>query len=150
MRIMVVLTQRSAGALFCRIFYNILLAMSRDWGEVTRDDRLIVCVMTSNVAWSRRFSNALISINATAAISYAASSFVGHSNNSERDSNVSTRVLPIKMELPFEIKESPLFEIIAVAQTAHEVSMAVLVAMMNSLIVTLVSLFVFILLRETD
>ncbi|XP_020289110.1 odorant receptor 30a-like [Pseudomyrmex gracilis] len=121
-----------------RIFYNILLAMNRDWGEVARDDRLVVCVMTSNVAWSRRFSNALISINATAAISYAVTNFMGHSNDPERDSNFSTKVLPIKMELPFEVEKSPLFEIIAIAQTVHEVSMAVLVAMMNSLIVTLV------------
>jgi len=61
------------------------------------------------------------------------------SADSEGSLNTSARMLPVKMELPFDANASPLFELLAVGQILHEVSIAALVAIINSLIVTLVS-----------
>jgi len=112
--------------------------MDEDWNNVGQD-RSFLYIMSSNANLSRRCSNFLISINSTAVICYAASSIMRRSD-SEGSLNASTRVLPVKMELPFEANASPLFELLAVGQILHEVSIAAMVAMINSLIITLVSL----------
>lgn len=119
------------------MFYDILLAMDEDWSVVGRD-RSLLRTMSSNADLSRRCSNALISINTTAAVCYAVTSLV-HSTDFEEGLNVSSRTLPVKMEFPFAVDASPLFELLAVGQILHEVSIAALVATMNSLIVSLVS-----------
>ncbi|RLU24763.1 ObirOr5-V18 [Ooceraea biroi] len=120
-----------------KIFYNIMLTIDKDWNNVSRDQSLM-CIMSSNANLSRYCSNVLISINSTAAICYAATSLVRHSTDLEGNLNASERVLPIKMELPFEANVSPLFELLAIGQSLHEVSIAALVGMINSLIITLV------------
>ncbi|XP_072750306.1 odorant receptor 82a-like [Anoplolepis gracilipes] len=121
-----------------RIFYDILLAMDEDWSDVLGRDRTVLRIMSSNANLSRHFSNVLISINATAAICYSASSFSRHSAGPEENVNNSLKVLPLKMQFPFEVNASPLFELLAVAQFLHVVSIASLVAMINCLIITLV------------
>ncbi|XP_039310432.1 odorant receptor 82a isoform X2 [Solenopsis invicta] len=120
-----------------RIFYDILLAMEEDWSNVDIYDKRVSCIMASNANLSRRCSNVLISINATAALSYSMTSLL-RSADFQEDLNVSSRELPIKMEFPFEVDASPLFELLAVGQVLHVVSIAALVAMMNCLIITLV------------
>lgn len=121
-----------------RVFYNILLAMDEDWDNVGHD-QFLLCTMSSNANLSRLCSNVLISLNSTAAICYAATSLVRHSTDLEGNFTVTVRELPIKMKFPFETDASPLFELLAIAQSLHEVSIAALVAMINSLIITLVS-----------
>lgn len=116
--------------------------MDRDWSDASTvgRDRSLLCIMRDNASLSRRCSNMLISINATAAMSYAITGLVRQSGDFKEDLNVSSRELPIKMEFPFKVDASPLFELLTVGQCLHEVSIAALVATMNSLIVTLVSL----------
>lgn len=126
-------------AIFYRIFYDILLAMDEDWSDAFDRDRSVLSVMSSNANLSRRCSNVLISINTTAAVCYAATSFTRHSAGFKENLNDSLRVLPLKMQFPFEVNASPLFELLAVAQFLHVVSIAALVAMINCLIITLVS-----------
>ncbi|CAL1674368.1 unnamed protein product [Lasius platythorax] len=121
-----------------RIFYDILLAMDEDWSDALDRDRSVLSVMSSNANLSRRCSNVLISINTTAAVCYAATSFTRHSAGFKENLNDSLRVLPLKMQFPFEVNASPLFELLAVAQFLHVVSIAALVAMINCLIITLV------------
>ncbi|XP_070150952.1 odorant receptor 10-like [Polyergus mexicanus] len=121
-----------------RLFYDILLAMDEDWSNVLNRDRSVLRIMTSNANLSRRYSNMLISINATAAICYTAPSFMRHSANLEENLNDSLRVLPLKMQFPFETNASPLFEFLAIVQFFHVVSISALVAMINCLIITLV------------
>lgn len=112
--------------------------MEEDWSNVDIYDKRVSCIMASNANLSRRCSNVLISINATAALSYSMTSLL-RSADFQEDLNVSSRELPIKMEFPFEVDASPLFELLAVGQVLHVVSIAALVAMMNCLIITLVS-----------
>jgi len=115
-----------------------MLTMDEDWNDVGHD-RSLLCIMLSNANLSRRCSNVLISINSIAVICYAMSTLMRRSTDSEGSLNTSAKMLPVKMELPFEANASPLFELLAVGQILHEVSIAALVAMINSLIVTLVS-----------
>jgi hypothetical protein len=112
--------------------------MDEDWNYVGQD-RSLLCIMSSNADLSRRCSNLLISINSIAVICYAVSTLMRRSADSEGSLNTSARMLPVKMELPFDANASPLFELLAVGQILHEVSIAALVAIINSLIVTLVS-----------
>ncbi|XP_018401528.1 PREDICTED: LOW QUALITY PROTEIN: uncharacterized protein LOC108778764 [Cyphomyrmex costatus] len=123
---------------FLKIFYDIMLAMEEDWSNVNIYDKSISCIMASNANLSRRCSNVLISINATAAICYSMTNLLRRSTDFKEDLNISSRVLPVKMRFPFKVDVSPLFELLAVGQILHVVSIATLVAMMNCLIITLV------------
>lgn len=111
--------------------------MEEDWSNIY--DKSVSCIMTNNADLSRRCSNVLISINATAAISYSMTNLLYHSADFKKDPNISSRVLPVKMEFPFEVDAFPLFELLAVSQVLHVVSIAALAGMMNCLIITLVS-----------
>nr|XP_012219877.1 PREDICTED: odorant receptor 85b-like [Linepithema humile] len=120
-----------------RTFYNILLTMNEDWSNVNRD-RSVLCAMTDNANLSRRCSNILITINIIAATCYAAISLIHLSTVSEENLNVSLKVLPIKMELPFEVNATPFFELLVAGVFLHEVSVATLNAVTISLILSLV------------
>lgn len=111
--------------------------MEEDWSNVC--DKSVSCIMTSNADLSRRCSNVLISINATAALSYSVTNLLRRSVDFNEDLNTSSRMLPIKMEFPFQVDGTPLFELLAVGQVLHVMSIASLVSMINCLIITLVS-----------
>ncbi|XP_011870717.1 PREDICTED: odorant receptor 13a-like isoform X2 [Vollenhovia emeryi] len=104
-----------------RIFYDILLAMEEDWGNIGVYDKSVSYAMASNADLSRRCSNVLISINAMAAISYSTSSLLRRTADLREDLNASSRVLPIKMEFPFEADASPLFELLAVLHASGQI-----------------------------
>lgn len=113
--------------------------MKEDWSNVNIYDKSASFIMASNADLSRRCSNVLISINATAAMCYSMANLLRRTDDFKEDLNISSRVLPIKMDFPFKVDASPLFELLAVIQVFHMVSIASLVAMMNCLIITLVS-----------
>ncbi|XP_018364807.1 PREDICTED: odorant receptor 13a-like [Trachymyrmex cornetzi] len=123
---------------FLKLFYDIVLAMEEDWSNVNIYDKSVSCIMASNANLSRRCSNVLISINAAAAICYSMTNFLRLSTDFKEDLNISSRVLPVKMKFPFKVDVSPLFELLAVGQILHVVSIATLVGMINCLIITLV------------
>jgi len=116
--------------------------MYEDWNTVDRD-RTVLCIMTDNANLSRRCSNVLISINAISAICYAATSLMHLSTDSKQKLNVSTKVLPIKMELPFEVTATPFFELLVAGVFLHEVSVATLAATTSCLILSLVSFIIY-------
>ncbi|XP_032669886.1 odorant receptor 22c-like [Odontomachus brunneus] len=120
-----------------RLFYEILATMDEDWKEyITADSRMYPMIIYANL--SRRCSNILMSINASAAVFYVLGGVVRGSAKDEDDPRETKFDLPVKMEFPFEVNESPIFEITAVAQFLHELSLSSLVAMINSLVVTLI------------
>ncbi|TGZ49751.1 hypothetical protein DBV15_01343 [Temnothorax longispinosus] len=122
-----------------RIFHDILLTMEEDWSNVHICDKSVWCIMESNANLSRRCSNVLIGINVTSVICYTMTSLLRRSADFKEDLNISSKVLPIKMEFPFAVEASPLFELLAVGQVLHVLSIASLVAIVNCLIITLVS-----------
>lgn len=118
----------------CRVFYDIVAAMDRDWsGCVIKDS---YSTMITAAAQSRRCSFVLIGIHILAGffLSVGAYAFRSMSNT---DSEVS-REFPIKMEFSFVV-ESPLFECILVTQIVCLLSIASVVGMINALLATLVS-----------
>ncbi|XP_071643960.1 odorant receptor 13a-like [Temnothorax longispinosus] len=121
-----------------RIFYDILLAMEGHWNNVDIYDKSVSYIMSGNADLSRRCSNVLISINATATIYYCMTTLVRRETEFNEDLNISSKVLPIKMEFPFEVDASPLFELLALVQLFYAVSVASLNAMINCLLITLV------------
>ncbi|XP_025163772.1 uncharacterized protein LOC112590685 [Harpegnathos saltator] len=118
----------------CRVFHEILTTMDEDWKEyITTDSRVYPMVIYANL--SRRYCNILMSINASAAIFYALGGFVRRSAKDEDNPRGTKFDFPVQMDFPFEVNESAIFEITAMVQFLHELSLSSLVAMINLLIV---------------
>lgn len=126
-------------SLFHRIFYYILKAMDRDWNECLSNDTYM-STMTSMADLARRFSNMVLAINAVGAFFLSIGEHLFQSMGDANRASNSSRELPIKMQLPFEVGESPIFECFLVGQFIYDLIIAFVVGMMNALLVTLVSL----------
>lgn len=123
----------------CRTFSYILTAMSRDWRDDIVNDSY-TSTMMSVADLSHRCTTVMISINALAAFFLSIGEHMLHSmNDADRVNNVS-RELPIKMELPFDVSKSPLFECLLMGQFLYELLLASVVGMVNALLVSFVSL----------
>lgn len=113
--------------------------MDQDWKECVINDSY-KSTMMSMAELSSRCSNVMISINALAAFFLSIGEYLLQSsmgNVSGVDNN--SRELPIKMEFPFDVSESPTFEFFLVGQFFYELVLASIVGMMNALLVSLVS-----------
>lgn len=108
--------------------------MDDDWKDCGTDLREYMMMEKANLA--HRCSNAMISVNALATFLY----FIDH--------HVRRRTLskdeqffkfPIQVQFPFEIHETSVYELINVGLFFHVLETATVIAMMNALILTLVS-----------
>lgn len=112
--------------------------MERDWRECTVNDSYVSTML--NVAdLSHRCSNVMISINALAAFFLSIGEHLLQSMNDDNRADNNSRELPIKMEFPFDVSKSPVFECFLMGQFFYELVMACLVGMVNALLVSLVS-----------
>ncbi|KMQ97903.1 odorant receptor 47a [Lasius niger] len=116
-----------------RIFVDILAAMDDDWKNRATD--LHECVMTDKANLAQRCSNAMISVNAMATVLYFIDSHVRRRTIS-MDGH---RGFPIQVQFPFETHETPVFEFVVLGLFFHVLETATVVAILNSLILTLVS-----------
>lgn len=107
--------------------------MENDWKNCASE--LHECMMTSKANLAQRCSNAMISINAVATVLYFIDSQVRRRMVSEDGS----REFPVQAKLPFDAYESPVFEFVIVGLFFHVLETATVIAMLNSLILTLVS-----------
>lgn len=57
----------------------------------------------------------------------------------KKNEETTARELPIKMKFPFDVDSSPVFELVLIIQLFHDLSVACVIAMLNALLVTLVS-----------
>lgn len=113
--------------------------MDRDWTECVISDSYLSIMM--NIAdLSHRCSNVMISINALAAFFLSIGEHMLQSIGNTNSIDNSSRELPIKMEFPFEVSESPIFECFLIGQFLYELLTASVVGMVNALLVSLVSL----------
>lgn len=96
--------------------------------------------MIINANLSRRRTNILMSINASIVILYTLEGLVRCPAKDEDNPYGTEFDLRVQMEFPFEVNESPMFEITA-AQFLHELSLSSLIfsVMINSF-VTLISI----------
>lgn len=112
--------------------------MDNDWRECNIDQHL--SVMTTKAGVSRFYSNAMLSFNGVAAILYVLGDYVIRFVYVTNEHNNTLRQLPIKLLLPFEIEQTPIFELLFVTLFLHLVLISFTVAVLNGLIFTLVSL----------
>jgi hypothetical protein len=106
--------------------------MDDDWNE--RATKLHECMMTSKANLAHCCSNVIISVNALATIFYFIDSYIRRPTEDGQ-----FREFPVTVQLPFEAQESPIFEFVIVGLFFHVLETAIVIAMLNSLILTLVS-----------
>ncbi|XP_077261516.1 odorant receptor 13a-like isoform X1 [Temnothorax americanus] len=120
-----------------RIFYYIVKVMDQDWKECVINGSYNATMM--NVAdISRRCSNVMITINAFAAFFLSIGEHLLQSMDNASGVDNNSRELPIKMEFPFDISDSPIFECFLVGQFFYELVLAFIVGIMNALLVSLI------------
>lgn len=112
--------------------------MDEDWKECIINDSY-ESTMMSAADLSRHCSNVMISINALAAFFLSIGEHLLQSIDDANGVDNSPRELPIKMEFPFDVSESPIFEFFLVGQFLYELVLASIVGMINALLVSLVS-----------
>lgn len=112
--------------------------MDRDGRECDVND-LHASTMISVADLSRRCSSVMISINALAAFFLSIGEHMLQSLSDANRVDNNSRELPIKMEFPFDISESPIFECFLIGQFLYELLLASIVGMVNALLVSLVS-----------
>jgi len=116
-----------------------LAAMDNDWHECINIDQHLNMMMIK-ASLTHFYSNVMLSFNGVAAVLYVLGDYAIHFVYSTQDYNDTLRQLPIKMLLPFEIEQSPIFELLFVILFLHVILISFIVAVLNGLIFTLVSL----------
>ncbi|XP_011065193.1 PREDICTED: uncharacterized protein LOC105152532 [Acromyrmex echinatior] len=94
--------------------------------------------MMSVADLSHRCTNVMISINALAAFFLSIGEHLLQSMGDVNGVDNNSRELPIKMEFPFDVSESPIFECFLIGQFLYELVLASIVGMMNALLVSLI------------
>ncbi|GAB1863032.1 Odorant receptor [Camponotus japonicus] len=116
-----------------RIFADILTAIDDDWNDRATDLRQ--CVMMDKANLAHRCSNAIVSVNAVATVLYFIDSHVRRRTISKDGQH---REFPIQVQFPFEVHETPIFEFVVLGLFFHVLETATVIAILNSLILTLV------------
>ncbi|XP_011694609.1 PREDICTED: odorant receptor 13a-like [Wasmannia auropunctata] len=116
-----------------RIFADILVAMDDDWKDCGTNLR--ECVMMDKASLAHRCSNAMISVNAVATFLYFIDSYVRGRTLSK---NGQSRDFPIQVLFPFEVHKTPIYQLVGVGLFLHVLETAIVIAMLNALILTLV------------
>lgn len=121
----------------CRIFYYIVKAIDQDWSECVINDSHR-SRMTSMANISRRFANTMFSFYVFCSFSLSIGEHLLQSMDDQFGN--SSRELPIKMEFPFDVSKSPIFEYFLIGQILYDMVIALVVALINALLVALVSI----------
>ncbi|XP_039310435.1 odorant receptor 67c isoform X2 [Solenopsis invicta] len=117
-----------------RIFSDILSAMNDDWNDCSTDSH--VYVMTSKANLAHRCSNVMLVLNTLSTFFYFIGSFLSHRTISK---NGDLREFPMQVQFPFDAAtDSPIFELIVLGLFLHVWETATVIALLNSLILTLV------------
>lgn len=120
----------------CRIFSDILTVMNDDWNNCSTYSH--ECVMTSKANLAHWCSNIMISLNTLSTVFYFVGSFVSHRTIFAKGDDL--REFPMQVQFPFDAAiDSPIFEIIVLGLFLHVWETATVIALLNSLILTLVS-----------
>ncbi|XP_072750303.1 odorant receptor 22c-like isoform X3 [Anoplolepis gracilipes] len=120
-----------------RVLHRILLAVDNDWRECVNVEQHFY-VMKIKAYISHFCSNAMLSCNVIAGVLYLLSDYAIHFVYLVDDYNDTLRQLPIKIQLPFEFQQSPIFELLVVILFVHTMIHVCAIAILNGLIFTLV------------
>lgn len=110
--------------------------IDNDWHECINIEHLHVMKIKANI--SCFFSNGILSFNMVVASLYLLGDNVIH-NFLTRNDNHTIRQFSIKMQFPFEIQQSPIFEFMAITVFLHTMIQVLIIATVNGLIFTLVT-----------
>jgi len=115
--------------------------MVEDWKECDIPDEH---TMTRMACISRRYSNLIIASNAISVLLYTTGTLLRYKSNNQTDS----RELLLKMELPFGIENSSIYVAVLITQFVHLISASSIMAVVNSLIIILVSMIRFLVISQ--
>lgn len=113
--------------------------ITTDWEECANDP-FGMKLTTSTAKMSNHISNVIIGIHMVAVVTYSSGVLLSVVENG--DFNVTTvpvRAFILKMELPFDSNNSPIYELVMVTQFFQLLSNACVIDVLNALILTLVS-----------
>ena len=113
--------------------------MDEEWKQSIVNDSY-ASTMMGMADLSRRCARGIIGFNAVAAFFFTLGEHILHAMGDANKVNNNPRELPIKMQFPFDVSESPIFECFLIGQFLYELVLASIVGMMNALLVSLVSL----------
>ncbi|XP_024879313.1 odorant receptor 22c-like [Temnothorax curvispinosus] len=120
-----------------RVLHQILTDMDDDWRKCVNDDQHLH-IMTIKANVSHFFSNGFLSFTMIAAILYICGDYIIRFIFVTEHYNDTVRQLPIKIQLPFETEQSPMFEFLVIAITLHVMLHVCMISILNGLIFTLV------------
>ncbi|XP_011694672.1 PREDICTED: uncharacterized protein LOC105454043 [Wasmannia auropunctata] len=115
-----------------RIFSDILGAMNDDWNDCPTDSH--ACMMTDKAILAHRCSNVMIGLNSVSCVVYFIGSYL-----SRRTVSTDFREFPLQVRFPFNATYSPIFELVVLGLFFHVWETAAVIALLNSLILALVS-----------
>lgn len=119
------------------MLHDVIASMDTDWKDVTNSH---MHIMISKANLSHRFSNLIVGLHSLTVALYGIGVFIAQTNSYEDDTTEApAREIVLKMQLPFECDESPLYELVVSVQFLHQITSSAVTGSLNSLIVTLVS-----------
>lgn len=112
--------------------------MENDWRECM-DINQYLYVMTIKANVSHLFSNTILSFYGISGVFYVLGDYAIHIMHLVNDYNDTLRQLPMKVQLPFETEQSPIFELLVATLFLHVMANSLTIALLNGLIFSLVS-----------
>jgi len=120
-----------------RTLNRILTMMATDW-EKCSSTKFSMFATTCNAKLSQRFTNITVILYSTATIFFSSNIFTKNTNESKA-SNVSTRLLILEMDLPFDVNQRFVYESVIIAQFLHLLLCVDANGLLNALLINLVS-----------
>ncbi|XP_011065191.1 PREDICTED: odorant receptor 24a-like [Acromyrmex echinatior] len=118
-----------------RIFYDVLAAMAADWREATSSE---MHIMMSKANLSRRFSNVIIGLHSVAVMCFGIEMLASHTNDADYGIETPVRAFTLKLQLPLQCNESPLYELVMSLEFLHQLASSTATGILNSLLITLI------------
>ncbi|XP_012063166.1 PREDICTED: odorant receptor 45b-like [Atta cephalotes] len=111
--------------------------MAADWREATSNE---MHIMMSKANLSRRFSNVIIGLHSVAVMCFGIEVLASHTNDYDADHGIETpiRAFTLKLQLPLQCNESPLYELVMSLEFLHQLASATATGILNSLLITLI------------
>jgi len=112
--------------------------METDW-EKCSVTKYNMFTMTCNAKLSQRFANMTVILYSTAITLFSSKILIKHVDDG-KSSNVSTRILILEMDLPFDVNQRYVYESIIIAQFLYLLMCVNAIGLLNGLLINLVSL----------
>jgi len=123
----------------CRTFNKILTMMAIDW-EKCSSTKFSMLATVCNAKLSQRFANMTMILYSIAVIFVSSKIFIKHADDG-KVSNVSRRLLILEMDLPFDVNQRFVYELVIIAQFLFLLLCADASCLLNALLINLVSYY---------